>query len=287
MSRFAGILTLIFVTLLWGSTFVVIKELLLVLSVPLLLALRFGLASVVLAWVKPERAALKAGLILGALSMVAYVTQSIGLTMTTASNSAFITGLNVIITPVIASIWFRKNLPVRVFLACAVAFVGLGFLTLGSTSGLNMGDVWTLGTALSYALYIIYLGEVANRFRALDLTALQIWSFALFAVLWALPSLTHIPSLSTQHWLMIVYLAVFPTVITSFLQAIAQRSVPAYLTALIFVFEPVFAAVFAYIMLHEMLGYYGVIGAGLVFIAMLISELRLPKRRALLNNEAR
>jgi drug/metabolite transporter (DMT)-like permease len=279
MSQRLGILTLIGITVIWGTTFVIVKDLLTALSVPLLLTLRFSVAGLLLAGARPKATSLRAGLILSVLVLVGYATQTIGLQFTSASNSAFITGFSVILTPVIGAWFFRKRLGPRVYLACLIALIGLALMTLSDLERINIGDIWTFVTAISYALYILYLGQVAHRHSALGLSALQIWLVALVGWLWLIPTIGELRSVTPAMLAQIIYLAAFPTVLTSFLQAKAQRVVPAHLAALIFVLEPVFAAVFAYLLLGERLGAAELTGAALVLVAMTMSQWRMSKSR--------
>lgn len=279
MSQRLGILTLIGITVIWGTTFVIVKDLLTALSVPLLLTLRFSVAGLLLAGARPKATSLRAGFILGVLVLVGYATQTIGLQFTSASNSAFITGFSVILTPVLGAWFFRQRLGLRVYLACLIALIGLALMTLSDLERINIGDIWTLATAISYALYILYLGQVAHRHSALGLSALQIWLVALVGWFWLLPTVGELRSVTPAMLAQIIYLAAFPTVLTSFLQAKAQRVVPAHLAALIFVLEPVFAGVFAYLLLGERLGTPELTGAALVLVAMTMSQWRMSKSR--------
>ncbi len=283
LSRRLGVLILVLITLVWGTTFVIVKET--VKSVPpsLLLALRFSVAALLLAWVRPSRKALVPGLILGVLSFLGFATQTVGLASTTASKAAFITGLSVILTPLFSALYFRyrgfrHGVPARAYLAAAVALVGLGLMSLTGAQGITAGDPWILGTAVFYAFYIIYLGEVAPKYGALELSAVQFWPMALLAWVWALPQLGKLGSLSVGSVWSIVYLGAVATALVSVLQVRAQRVVSAPVAALIFVLEPVFAALFAYLLLGESLGVWGWVGAGLVGAAMLFSELRMGEK---------
>lgn len=277
MSPALGIATLIAITVIWGTTFAIVKEALDVLPVPLLLALRFTLAALALAWVRLDRRAWRPAVILGLLAFAGFATQTIGLNLTTASKAAFITGLNVILTPIVGSLWFKSRIPAKAYLAALIALTGLGLLTLTSFDGINSGDLWVLATALFYAYYIVYLGEVAGRVSALSLSAVQLWPMAALAWLWALPHLDLIPQVPLATWGVLVYLAVVATAIVTVAQTYAQRVVPAYVAAVIFVLEPVFAAVFAYWLLGEVLGLLGWVGGGLVVLAMLISGVRFQE----------
>lgn len=279
VSPTAGALTLVLVTVIWGTTFVVVKEALDTIPVALLLALRFTMAGLLLAWAKFDRRAVVPALILGLLSFAGFATQTLGLSITSASNAAFITGLSVILTPIIGALFWGKRLAPRVFLAAVVALAGLALMTLrDGLATINSGDIWVLLTAVSYAVYIVYLGEVAGKVRATSLVMMQHIPMALLAWLWAGPEVHLLPSVPLSTYLAIGYLALVATALVGLLQTYAQRVVPAHLAALIFVLEPAFAALFAYLLLGERLGVWGLAGAGLMLAAMVIAELKLPAR---------
>lgn len=279
-SPIVGVLLLVFVTLIWGSTFAIIKETIETVPVPILLAIRFSFAALILLWVKPERKTLIPGLILGVLSFAGYATQSVGMLTTTASKAAFITGLSVILTPIVGAIWLRHRVPMRAWFAALLAILGLGLMTLNPHEGLVVGDLWVLGTALAYALYIVYLGEIATHHKPIVLTSLQIIVVALLSWGWAVPEVHVLRNLSLSEISALLYLAIFATALVLWLQALAQRVVPAYAAALIFALEPVFAAIFAYFLLGEMLSTQGWLGGVLVVLAMIIGEFQLPKKES-------
>jgi drug/metabolite transporter (DMT)-like permease len=277
-----GILTLVGITVVWGTTFAIVKDALTTIPVPLLLALRFSIASALFAFVRFDRRALRPAMWLGLLAFAGFASQTVGLGLTSASNAAFITGLSVVLTPIAAALVWRRAVATRVFVAAAVATVGLGFLTLGADgiAGVSQGDLWVLITAVTYALYIVYLGEVAGRASATALAGLQHLPMALLAWAWAwavgdIPAIAEVP---TSTYLAILYLAVVATALVSVLQTYAQRVVAAPVAAIVFALEPVFAALFAAWWLAERLPPIGWLGGGLVVVAMLISELkRLPR----------
>ena len=274
-----GAAALIGITLIWGTTFVVVKQALLTIPVPLLLALRFTMAGLLLSWARFDRRAVRPALALGVLAFAGFATQTVGLSLTTASKAAFITGLSVILTPLVAALWLGRRVAGRAFLAALVALGGLALMTLyRGIDAVNAGDLWVLGTALAYALYIVYLGEVAGRASATSLAALQHVPMALLAWLWALPQVGALRQVPFTTYLAILYLAAVATALVAVVQTYAQRVVPAHVAALIFVLEPVFAAVFAFFLLGERLGLLGWVGGVLVVGAMFLSELR-PRRR--------
>ena len=180
------------------------------------------------------------------------------------------------LTPIVATVWLRQRSTTRAYLSALVALLGLGLMTLrgGDGGGVNSGDLWVLGTALSYALYIVYLGEVAGTASAPSLAALQHVPMALLAWLWALPSIGDLRHVPLTTFLAVLYLAAIATALVAVMQTYAQRVVPAQTAALIFVLEPVFAAIFAFVLLGERLGLAGWIGGGLVVGAMIINQIR-------------
>jgi drug/metabolite transporter (DMT)-like permease len=281
MSRPVGVLVLVLVTLIWGTTFAIIKDALDTISVPLLLALRFTLAALLLGWVRVEKRALGPAMFLGVLAFAGFATQTIGLALTSASKAAFVTGLSVILTPLLSAIWLRNRVAPRAYLAALVALAGLSLMSLTGSGEVGEGDLWLLGTALAYAFYIVYLGRVANELPVLSLAGAQHWPMAALAWLWAFPHVGELPSVPVVTYAAIVYLALFATALVAVMQAYAQRVVPAHVAALIFLLEPVFASLFAFFLLGERLGALGWLGGGLVVLAMLISEMPRRRRRRL------
>lgn len=282
MSRGVGVLSLVGITVIWGTTFVIIKGALDTIPIPLLLAVRFTLAGALLAWAGIDRRAWKPAILLGVLAFVGFATQTAGLSITSASNAAFITGLSVILTPLVGRVGWRKKLLPRVYLAAVVALVGLGLMTLrGGVAAINAGDLWILVTALSYALFIVYLGEVAGSVRGTALAFMQHVPMALLAWAWALPQVGKLVEVPAATYLAIVYLAAVATALVAVVQTYAQRVVPAHVAALIFALEPVFASLFALAVLGERLGWVGWIGGALMVLAMFLSE--TPVRRGTLH----
>lgn len=279
---FWRICALVGVSLIWGTTFVVVKETLESMPASLLVALRFGFSLLFMLWVRPSRKSLWAGIIFGLLTWLGYVTQTIGLVHTSASKAAFITGLSVIFTPIFSSFYLKKRLAWRIYLAAAVALLGLAFMSLtgsGDNAGINIGDMWVLVCALTYAITIIYISEISEKHSLLQLLSIQFYPMALLSFVWAAPHLHLLPRVPWQSYLAIIYLALVATIITGLLQLWGQQKVSASLAALIFILEPVFAAVFAAIFLQEMLGFWGYVGAGLILGAMLLSEWQPQSRQ--------
>lgn len=262
---------LVLISLIWGSTFVVIKDTLENASPPLLLAVRFSMASALLAWVRPPKHVWRHGLVLGVLAFIAFATQTLGLQTTSSANAAFITGLCVIITPLLGHVLVREHATFKDYAAAGLALLGLAGLTLGSSQGVGRGDLWVIITAFGYAIYILYTAKVAHLdFWAL--TASQLVTIAVLSWAWALPQVGQLVRLGLSDYLNIFYLASVCTVLTTILQLWGQRYVAAHVAALIFILEPLSAALFGYWFLSETLGIWQGMGAVLILAAMVVSQ---------------
>jgi drug/metabolite transporter (DMT)-like permease len=275
MSFTWGVITLLLLTFIWGTSFAITKDTLLAISPALLLALRATLSTLSLVWVKPDWRSLRPGLVLGVITFLGLACQTMGLTTTTASKSAFIISLNSVFAPLVTALIFKHPVPKRVFVALGIAVFGLGLMTLRGQQGLNTGDMWSFAGAFFYGFYIAYLGEVATQGSARFMILIQSLVMAVFGWIWAIPKLYEIPTLSLSSWLAIFYLGIICMVVPAVLQVYAQRVVPSYLTALLFVLEPVFASLFAFVLLGEILTALDWLGAGLIVAALLMAS--LPK----------
>lgn len=288
-------LSLVGVTAIWGSTFVV-NRLVLETTPPLLfLILRFGLGGLIL-WLlsrgRPRTPGLwRDGAVIGALLAIGIGMQITGQLFTSASKAAFVTGLSVPLTPLVGFLVTRK-LPTRENLA-GLALAATGFAVLSwprDASGVNVGDLLILGTAVSYAYLIVYLADAAPRHDTRWFSTSQILFGALGVVLVRLaltPFLHHENAFFAAERRAIVFtprlvvailwMAVMATVVTFLVQTWAQARMSATHAAIVFALEPVFTALFAAVFLKERLGAREVAGAALVLLGIVVSE--LPSRK--------
>lgn len=263
-----GVTMLLLVTMLWGSTFVAIKGVVDTTAPSVIIFWRFLIAAIIFIPWLPRRADIWwAGFKLGFWLCLAYSTQTIGLQYTTASQSAFITVLNVIIVPILLAFAGRRITP-PIWLSAVMAVVGVGLMTNG-ISGLNIGDAWSFVCAIGYAIYVIKLGEYARRFPALPLTCTQMFGVTALSVIWLgveQPAFTDLP------WTILLYLGIAATALTIWMQTYGQRFIGAAEAAVIYTLEPVWAAIFAVIILAEPLGLMSWIGAAVICVATLVSQ---------------
>jgi drug/metabolite transporter (DMT)-like permease len=269
-----GVLLLIFTTLVWGTSFPILKYLMGDLPASTILAVRFAIAAIAfLPWlrqVNPQM--IGAGILLGSLYFGECAGALIGLETISANRSAFIISLNVILVPIFATVLGRR-LPLRVILAAGLAIVGLSVL-FWEGSGLQIGDWLTLGSAIGVASYILLLENIAPRHATLPLVAIQLTTMAGLSLLWAIPSLTAQATAVAPHLSLFLYIGLIVTATPIWTQAIAQRWVAAHETALLYTLEPVFAAVFSFLILGEQLGVRGLLGAALILVATVWSQRR-------------
>ena len=267
------------VTFVWGSTFVITKSLLQEVSPFLYSAIRFSFASLIFGAFTfsrirtMTRRALWQGMVLGLLLFVGFSLQTIGLQLTSASKSAFFTGMLVVFTPICQTVIERRAPKKGNIAGVVLVTLGLFLLTSPEGSSFNRGDALTLICGLLFALYIVYLDIFAKESDSEHLTVIQFFSSAILAggacllaedVVWK-PSPGLIGGLT--------YLTVFATVIALYVQTRFQKDTTPTRSAIIFSSEPVIAAGFAYVILGEVLGWAGVSGACVIVVGLLVSEL--------------
>ncbi len=285
---------LLLTALIWGGTFSLIKAALDDVSAMVFVSLRFGLASIILFFVFRSslkgvgKQNIKDGAVLGFLLFAGFITQTLGLKETTATKSAFITGTFVVLTPIF-QVLIEKRIPSLInIVGIIIVFTGIAFLSSKGDSAFDIfnelgsnftfGDFLTFLCAVFYALYIVYLDIISSRNDYKFLTFFQIFVTLILSVI-SIPLLhiTHVEyayiNPSELVIFAILYTALFATIITTMLQTKYQRGVTPTKAGIIFSFEPIFAALFAYIFLSEIPGFAGIIGAVLIFTGIIITEI--------------
>jgi drug/metabolite transporter (DMT)-like permease len=270
-----AILLLVLVTAAWGSTFILVKQVTEEMSVMSFLALRFWIASATLLLLRPRallnlnRRTLWRGLALGAALSGGYVLQTLGLRYTSAALSGFLTGLCVVMTPLLAWPLLGHRSPPATNIAVVLAAAGLGALSLrGITFGL--GEWLSLGCALCYALQIVGLGAWSEGEDAITLALLQLASVAVVCTVGSLPRPISLPQ-DTFQWFGVLSTSILATSLAFVVQAWAQTFISPTRAAIIFTLEPVFAGLVAWLG-GEHLSVGVVLGGVLVVVAMLIAE---------------
>jgi drug/metabolite transporter (DMT)-like permease len=210
----------------------------------------------------------------GVLLFAGSAVQQIGLLYTTAGNAGFITGLYVVIIPIMLSIWQRRLPPALTWAASLLAAGGLFLLSTGGSLRLAPGDALELLGAFFWAVHVIWLGRLVKRMPVLHLAvgqnlvcaALSMAAFALFE--------TAAPQALGAAWLPILYTSILSIGVGYTLQAYAQRTAPPADAAVILSSEAAFAALFGWLLLDERLGAVQLAGCGLMLAGMLLAQMR-------------
>ena len=278
-STFA-LIALVFVTAIWGGTFVVVQSAVNRMPVMDFLAFRFSLATVVMLALRPgslrgmSREGLKYAVILGTVLGLGYIFQTYGLLYTNAAVAGFITGMFVVLTPVVAWVLLRRKAGRIIWLAVALAVLGLALISLKGWA-MGPGELLTLACAFFFALHIVGLGEWSPRFDSYALTVLQLATVAVLSFLAALPGgLT--PPPDSGVWAAIGVTAILATALAFLVQTWAQTLLPPARAAVVMTMEPVFAGFFGVLVGGTVLTARIVLGAGCVVLAMLLTEIK-PK----------
>jgi len=278
-------LSLLIVVIVWGYTFVAIKNALADITPFNFIALRLTLAFIILLVVFRKRLrglnkyTIIRGGIIGIFLFFAYAFQTVGLKYTTASNAGFITGFSVVLVPVFSAFILKARPSVESSVGVACAIAGLYFLSYSEGYKINKGDVLVLFCALAVAFHILTVGYYTKKTDSILLTIVQIGVVSILSIISALMFEDTVIPHGRVVWEAIFITAIFGTVGAYLIQNIMQRFTSSTHTALIFSGEPVFAGIFGYYLLGERLSSWSVLGCILILSGMAISELRISDRK--------
>ncbi|MDD2900310.1 MAG: DMT family transporter [Desulfuromonadaceae bacterium] len=282
MNRYKAALLLLTTTFFWGITFTVVKQSIERVDVYVFLAQRFILAFLFILPIgmykgnKINRQTLIRGSVMGVLLFGAYAFQTVALLYTTASNVGFLTGLNVIIVPILAAFILKYRVTLFVKVAVALSLVGLLLLCGKGSWQLNRGDVLAALCAICVSLHLICTGEYVRSCDFYWLTVVQLGVVALLSCAVAVGRGKEVLEWHPQLLVPLLVCSLIATVFAFLVQTSMQRFISHTNTALIFCTEPVFAAFYAWLMLDERMGVYGYAGAVCILSGMIISL--LPER---------
>ena len=271
-----GIASLLVVTIAWGASFVAMKPAMDKSPVFDFLAIRFTIAAILMVIAKPKvLKALKGktllyGIILGVILGFSYITQTIGLTLSTAAITSFVTGLYVILTPLLVWVIFKRKPRGIVAIGAILATVGLGFITIKDAS-FDFGQIWTILCALGFAAHIVGLGKWSPGKDVYALTVIQLLTVAVVCWIGASPDGIQQP-VDGEVWFAILFTAVFATALAFFIQTWAQSIMDASRVAIILTMEVVFAALTSVAVGQEVLSVQVIFGGLLMLAAMLLIE---------------
>ena len=304
--------SLLFVTAVWGATFVMVQDAVTDFPVFAFLAMRFALAALVLLpfflrsreSLQPrafdasngaagdkvrsndfsrsgERLATKVattnwlpGVLVGLALFAGYAFQTFGLRETTPAKAGFITGLSVVLVPLGQAIFLRRPPRRNSIVGVGLATMGLALLSLQADLSISRGDLLVLSCAVAFAAHILLVGRYAPDWQPLRLALVQIVTVAVLSSVAALLLERPIGWPPGNVWFAAAFTGLLATALAFFVQSRAQQATSPTHTALIFAAEPVFAGLFSFLLIGEVLGPRQILGSALIVAGMLVSEFR-------------
>jgi len=281
-------LSLLILTLLWGTSFLVVHDTVIGTSVGVFLVLRFLVATVgaaVVVWVrkeKPTPGVLRDGALLGLTLFAGFLFQTEGLRFTTPARSGFLTGLSVLIVPILERVLRHRRVAPRAWLGVVLAFVGLGILAepIGALAPeVHLGDLLTVACAVAFSFQILYTSERTHGHSLGLLTLIQVATTGILSLAilpFETPALARTPAFVAS----LAYTGLVTTTLAYLVQNWAQRRVSATRAAILFTMEPLFAAVVSHVVGGEPLGPELLLGGGLIILGVLVVEIARGSRTA-------
>lgn len=271
-------LSLVLVTLVWGCTFTIVKEALNDCPPFAFAAWRFTIAAIgcllFLDWKNLHftRYELIGGLICGILLFFGYSFQNFGLLYTSPTKSAFITGTCILMVPILLILLRIQVIHLKIWIASILALIGLYLLLNPDGQGLNKGDILTFGCALSFAIHIIVQNNYTRKSRTMFLFFPQIVTVAVLSFI--LHPIFEVQQITWTNQLISTLLitGLIATLIGVGTMVWAQKILSPSRTAIIFSMEPVFAALFAMLVIGDFLPLLGWVGGGLIVAGVIYGE---------------
>jgi drug/metabolite transporter (DMT)-like permease len=292
--KYTGEAALILMTVIWGGTFVIVKESLNDISSMLFIAFRFATASLLLIMflfikkIKVDKKAILPGIIIGLFLFSGFVFQTLGLKLTSATKSGFITGTLIVFIPFV-QILVEKRFPTKgAILGIALVFTGLLFLSSGGSSitnfiselgaSFNLGDIFTLICAVFFAFHVVYIDVYSAKYNYWILLATQLSTVAVLgfaaSFLFAGVSVEAMQINFTKYLIFgLLYTSLLATLLNIGLQTKFQKVVSPTKAGIIYSFEPIFAALFAFFLLGEKISNFGLLGCVMIFLGLIVAEL--------------
>jgi len=288
-SLLVGNILMLIAAALWGFTFVAQKTGMDHLPPLMFTAIRFFLGASSLLFLirflgkqKLDKEGLMVGVIMGVLITLGINLQQIGIVDTSAGNSGFLTAIYILLVPIFMSLGGSK-LPLQIWPAVILAFIGLYFLTIKDTTLTNMlasvnkGDYWVLASSVFWALHIIYIGVAMKDHDPLRLSIVQFYTCAILSLILSFMLepivLNDIIAGVKGAWLEIVYGGIASVAVAFTLQVFAQQSVPPQYAAMILSLEAVFAVIGGVLLIGEVLTARMILGFVLIFAGIIIAQM--------------
>lgn len=271
-------ISLLFVAIIWGSGFVVMKNTLQNMTPFYILGFRFLISTLLLGIITFKklklisRKELKSGIIIGLFLFIGFATQSVGLKYTTAGKQGFITATNVVMVPFMYWVITKKKPDIFEFFAAMLCFVGIGVLSLDTNLTIGYGEFLTFLCAIAFAMHIVSVGYFVKEVDPFSISVIQLGTAAVLSFIFAFLFEPRIKYISSVTVFPILYLAIFGTMIAFLIQNIAQKYTSSTHVAIILSLEAVFGSIFALIFLKEAFTIRFLIGCLAIFISVIASE---------------
>lgn len=276
---------LVLVTIVWGGGFIATDGALNSITPFYILMIRFLGAAILPLFIaykdlrKLQKRYVFYGIITGCLLFFAFAFQTFGLSYSTPSKNAFLTATNVVFVPYLLWMLMKRRPKKKEIIASIVCLLGIAMLTLNPEAlSLTIGDTYTLICAIFFALHIIALEKYSSHINAFSMTALQMVTAGTLATICALVFERPPTNLSGSAIGNVLYLIFISTLLAFLLQTYAQKFTTANTASLILSMEALFASLFSFLILHEVMSWMMMLGAGLIFTSILYIEYK-PKQR--------
>lgn len=281
MKKYRGEIVLTLTAIIWGSGFAGSAMALVHYTPYQILAVRFLIGALLLSGLFYRRLrhikkqTMIKGLILGSILYTAFVLQTVGLQYTTASKNAFLTAVNVVIVPLIGFVLYKRKIDLFELTGAILTVIGIALLSLQFNGEVNSGDMLTLLCALAFAFHIIYTASFVQEEDPIVLTLIQMLTAACIGFLvTGVKGEMHF-SMQQEALMPLVYLGIFSTTIAYVLQTTAQKFVTETKAAIILSTEALWGTFFSVFLLSEVLTWRMMVGAMIIFCAILITETKL------------
>jgi drug/metabolite transporter (DMT)-like permease len=277
-ARFTANAMLLLVTIFWGFSYLFMKMGLHSIQEYNLIALRFGIAFFLAAALFPARLrkattkTIRYAFVLGFILFLVFSCITFGIKYTSTSNAAFLVSLTVIFVPILTSLIIKKIPEIKVMIGVVFALLGVGLLTLNNQLFINFGDLLCVAGALLYATHIIVTEKLTKTVDSILLGVIQLGFAGALGFIFSLFLETPRFPMNVQEWVPVLVLSILCSAIGFIVQTVAQQYTTSTNTGLIFSLEPVFAAIFAFLFLGEVLSTQGWLGALLVLFGVIYSQ---------------
>lgn len=286
MTKKLSILALILCSFFWGASGVLTQLALKEMSPMMLILIRFTIASIICFILfrnfKLDFKHFFHGIILSILLVVIYISSTLGLKYTSASNAGFIIGSAVVLVPIFDYLIYKTKFTSLEKISIFICFVGLFFVTFNGKLNFNKGDFYCFIDACAYAAYILYNGKKSKTLDTKTLVSIQYTFVSLFSVVYVSLSGNLNFAFSITSWLILIILGVFCTFLAFYLQVSAQKNLSAHFSSKLLTLIPIFSVIFDMIYLKELISASVLLGGILIIGSTFVEELNQRKFKRVL-----